>query len=196
MTSRLASPVEIDSYTDMVERLERQTVTIVQSDFLAQLEDNNAIFLLFGNAALIHIYLFMRDMPGGLPLAAKLSTRIFTILSFLSPPTFQTLQAVFPELMLWVFIMAGIGGIKTPNREYFARLTAQSSRQLGVDDADQLAGYLGEWLWSQLYRAPVTSNFWSAVGVARGKVGTGWETRVVRGDNSMATFNVLLEVGD
>lgn len=72
-----------------------------------------------------------------------------------------------------------------------------------MGDADQLAGYLGEWMWSQLYRAPVTGRFWRDVAVAvgigevvRGEGGGGWETRVVRGDNSMATFNVLLEVGE
>ena len=51
----------------MVERIERRVIEILQSKVVKSGNPKVSIFQIFGYAAIIHIYMFMRDIPRGLP---------------------------------------------------------------------------------------------------------------------------------
>jgi hypothetical protein len=100
----LVPRAEMISYSDMLELLERRVVRIVLSDELRSTTvnvSNCAVFSLFGNASLLHIYMFMRDLPRGLPFLQLLSSRIRQILE---REDIQRLKLQYPEMMLWIFI--------------------------------------------------------------------------------------------
>jgi hypothetical protein len=94
--------IEQMSYTDLTDYLERRVVRITQSEELkVPTLSNRAIFALFGNAALIHLYIFMRDLPRGLPFLHLLSSRIRHVLE---TEDTSRLELQYPEMMLWIFI--------------------------------------------------------------------------------------------
>lgn len=161
VTSRLSKPPEILSYSDMVERLERRTVNILQSAPL-KLGPNpdTAILLLFGNAALLHIYTFMREMPLGISFLSTLSQRVRHTISSLPSGVLNELQNLYPELCLWIYIMAGIGTIGTEDRIYFARLARDFCEGIEASGVDGVEGFLREWMWCEAYTGACTEAFW------------------------------------
>lgn len=105
MTSRLSKPPEILAYSDMVERLERLTVDILQLAALAIYDSDTAILVLFANVTLLHIYMFMREMPLGISFLSMLSRRIRRVLSSLAPIEVEKIQTLYPDVcgfMLWI----------------------------------------------------------------------------------------------
>ena len=94
--------IEMVAYSDMLDSLERRVVRIVQSDELRSTNSLNcSVFKIYGNAALLHIYLFLRDLPRGLPFLHLLSSRLR---ADLEGEDIAKLQLQYPEMMLWIFI--------------------------------------------------------------------------------------------
>jgi hypothetical protein len=104
MVIHFRKKVEVMSYSDMFERLERRIIAVVQSEVLKSGDQNSSIFVVFGNAALIHIYMFMRDIPRGLPFFHLLSARIRTTIE---AADLAHLHREYPEMMLWILMMGG-----------------------------------------------------------------------------------------
>jgi hypothetical protein len=180
------------SYSDMLERVERQVVNIVQSEPILSSSENLLIYRLFGNAALLHIYMFMRDLPRGLPFFHMLSNRIRQLLEVVD---IERLQMQYPEMVLWILIMGGLGGNGTPNRSWFASELAEACEASGVRGGNEVAFTLAEFIWTELYRSPVTMGFWNDVTIAQG-IGWGYEVRRLTDHVSAQTFNAPPEIMD
>jgi len=71
----------------------------------------------------------MRDLALALPFLHILSSRIREILE---KADFAKLQVQYPEMMLWIMIMGGVGGLETTERKWFAKLVADFRLALGV----------------------------------------------------------------
>jgi len=143
------------------------------------------IYLLFGNAAIIHIYMFMRDLPRGLPFFHLIAERLRSSIECIN---LLSLYEEFPELVLWVLVMGGLGGNGTPNRAWYATLLAQICLVDGIRVGNAIAHVLAEFLWSEWYRSPVTVGFWNDVARAQG-MHEGYEVRKITDHVSASTFN-------
>lgn len=175
---------DIDSYSDTLEYLERQIVAIIQSESLMLPKQETSILHLFSNAAILHIYIFMRDLPRGLPFRYLIADRIRCELEALD---IQSLLTPYPEMLLWILIMGGVGAIGASNKAWFAKVFAESCQTLGLRGGNEIAFTLKEFFWSELYRSPVTAPFWSDVAKVQG-VG-GYEVRRLTDHVSAQTFN-------
>ena len=181
----LKQRVEFLSYSDMVERLERRVITLVQSKVSKSPKQNGSIFVLFGNAALFHVYMFMRDLPRGLPFSNLLATHLRTSIE---AADLESLHNEYPEMMLWILMMGGLGSSSTTNRRWYAELLVQACMTSELRGGNAIAIALADFLWSELYRSPVTIGFWNDVAKAQGMDG-GYEERKVADHISVAAFN-------
>ena len=120
----------------------------------------------------MHIYIFMRDLSKDLPFIYLLSSRIRAVLE---KDDMEKLQRQYPEMMLWILIMAGVGGSPFSERDCFAILIVTFCQELGLHGGGQIASMLEDFLWLELYRSPVTGGFWTSVARAQG-FKTGYET--------------------
>jgi hypothetical protein len=161
----------------MIEHLERRCLAIIQSSTVHLTSSDLAVFPLFGNAALIHIMIFMRESPRRLPFARIISNRIRDSLQTIDLHLFQI---QYPELMLWVLIMGGLGGVGTENQAWFAGLLAEACRVAGVCGRREIEMCVGEWLWTRLYVDEVSEGFWGNYAVCQGVEGEGEVIRAGR----------------
>jgi hypothetical protein len=150
-------------YHAYIGRLVIRLVNIVQYDVPDSPIQNALIFRLFGNAALVHVVLFMRDAPMHHSFCELLSSRIRTTLEAINVPSFQ-LQ--YPEMMLWVLIMGGLGSIGTDDQWWFAKLVAEACLAQGIANTSEIAFFLSEFFWTDLYLYPMCSEFWDDVTMA------------------------------
>jgi len=182
----LTQRVEFASWSDMVERLERRVITLLRSEVLKSRNNPNfSIFKLFGHAAIFHIYMFMRDLPRGLPFYHLVSGRLR---ASIEAADLKHLQKEYPEMMLWIILVGGLGSTGTPNRGWYADLLAQACMASGLRGGNAIAYALAEFLWSELYRSPVTMGFWNDVARAQG-MGSGYDVKRLTDHISVATFN-------
>ncbi|KAG4415687.1 hypothetical protein IFR04_011192 [Cadophora malorum] len=135
MTSRLSKPPEILAYSDMVERLERLTVDILQLAALAISDSDTAILVLFANVTLLHIYMFMREMPLGISFLSMLSRRIRRVLSSLAPIEVEKIQTLYPDVCF-----AGLA------RRLCEAITLSQEEKESDLDVNDIEEYLREWL--------------------------------------------------
>jgi hypothetical protein len=156
-----------------IESLERQCLSVIQSPLLNpySLSPINSIYLLFGNAALIHIMVFMRESPRRLPFARILSDRIRVYLERVDVSVFQD---NYPELLMWICIMGGLGAVGTDNQSWFARMLAEAVRCAGMVEIRDLKIICGDWLWTKLYVDTFSEGFWTEF---EGAVGGGGRDR-------------------
>ena len=185
---------EIDNipFTDTAEHLERRLVPLTQLEPLSNQTQGCSIYVLFGYAALIHLYLFIRDCSKDLPFSHLLSRRIRTVLERVDT---QHLETQFPEMMLWIFIMGGLSGSPSLERVWFANRTAYFCSELGLCGGDQIKYMLDHFLWSEVYRSPVTERFWTEVAKAQGSV-VGYEVHRMVDCVSLVHFNAPADVDD
>jgi hypothetical protein len=183
---RLIQHRDIFSYTDMVERLERQVIALLQSEVLKSHTQTVSIFVLFGNAALLHIYMFIRDFPQGLPLIHRIAARIRTSID---NADMSYLHKEYPEMMLWILMMGGLGSAGTPNRGWYANLLAEACMASKHRGANAVVFGLTEFLWSESYRSPHTMGFWNDVAKVQGLDG-GYDVRRLTDDISVEGFNL------
>jgi hypothetical protein len=177
--------VDMVFYSDMLERLERRVARLIRHEALVSPSADLVIYLLFGYAATLHIYLFMRDLPRGLGFFHLISSRLRHLLECFE---LQGLYIQYPDMILWVLILGGLGGIGTSNREWFAHLVAEVCSISGLRRGDEVAFSLADFLWSELYRSPVTLGFWHDVAVAQG-IDEGYEVRWFTDHVTAQTFN-------
>jgi len=182
--------VEMKFYGDMVEQLERHVIRMLRHMSILLPITDLAIYRLFAYAAILHIYLFMRDLPRGLGFFHLISNRLRRLLECLNLPT---LYMQYPEMTIWILIMGGLGGIGTSSRVWFATLVAEVCSLSGLRGGDELALTLDDFLWSELYRSPMTLGFWNDVAVAQGIDGA-YEVRRPTDHVAAQTFNAPPEI--
>lgn len=161
---------ELGSLLDMTGQLERRLIKIVRSDDLDPPSHRTSIYKLFGNAALIHLVMFIRQAPTRLSLSNILSNRIRTLLETID---LGILQMQYPDMMLWILMIGGVGGVGTPNQVWFAKLLADACLAMGVQARTEIAFTLADFLWSDQYHGPVSIEFWNDVMAAQGEKGWG-----------------------
>ena len=168
--SHSTKKVEFESWSCMVERLERRTIAILQSEVLKPDRPKYAIFTLFARAAIFHIYMFMRDyIPRGLPFYIILSDRFRASIEAVD---LLYLHREYPEMIAWILLMGGLGSSNTSNRGWFAERFADFCVKAGLQGGSAISYALNEFLWTELYRSPVTAGFWNDVARAQGVDGT------------------------
>ena len=177
--------IENIPFTDTADRLERNIIPFTQVDPLSKSTQQFAIFTLFGYAALIHMYLFMRDCSKDLPFSHMLSNRTRMVLEQIDMPIFEK---QFPEMMLWIYIMGGLSGSSVSERVWFATRVTDFCFESGLFGGNDIAATLHDFLWSELYRSPVTRRFWEEVAKAQG-FHTGYEVRRLADHVSVTCFN-------
>jgi hypothetical protein len=179
-------------FTDTADCLERRMIPLIQ--LKPQPESNHkdlSIFKLFGYAAFIHIFIFVRDCSKDLPFSHLLSSRIRNLLG---TPNKKQLETQYPEMMLWIYLMGGLSGSPSAERVWFAEQVAELGLELGISEGDQLASMLEGFLWSELYRSPVTRRFWDEV--AKKQACDGYEVRRLPDHVSFVAFNAPPDFDD
>ncbi|KAG0650437.1 hypothetical protein D0Z07_3150 [Hyphodiscus hymeniophilus] len=186
----LVSRVDIVPYSDMVQRLEYRLVAIIQADDLRVPSQDLVIYTLFAHAAVVHISMFLRDLAKNLPFFYLLSLRIRNILEKVD---ISKLKTEYPEIMLWVFTIAGLCGSPESERAWFATLVADFCIELGFYGVHEIGVFLSNFFWSELYRSPTTTGFWKEVALAQRLQGR-YDTRRISDHISLAIFNVSEEI--
>jgi hypothetical protein len=181
----LTRKVEFASWSDMVERLKRRVIALLQSEVVKSGNPKLCIFVLFGNAAILHISMFMRDLSQSIPLYKLLSSRLRASIEAVD---LAYLHTQYPEMMLWILLIGGLGSTGTPNRGWYAGLFAQTCVALGLRGGNAIAYALTDFLWSELYRSPMTIGFWNDVARAQGVEG-GYDAKMLTDHISVAVFN-------
>jgi hypothetical protein len=101
----------------------------------------------------------------------------------------------FPEFMMWILIMGGLSGSPSMERVWFANHVACFCQQLGICSGNQINSLLDSFLWSELYRSPVTQRFWTSVAKAQGSV-EGYEILRMTDCVSLVYFNAPPDFDD
>jgi transcription factor-like protein len=183
--------VEYQSWSDMVERIERRVIELLQSKIVKSGNPKVSIFQLFGYAAIIHIYMFMRDIPRGLPFFILISGRLRSSIEALN---LEQLHKVYPEMVIWILLMGGLGSSGGPNRGWYAKRFAETCMAAGLRGGNSIAYALAEYLWSDLYRSPVTIGFWNEAARAQGMNGGSFDVKRITDHLSVAAFNAPPEM--
>ncbi|KAE9364208.1 hypothetical protein N431DRAFT_431140 [Stipitochalara longipes BDJ] len=144
-------------------RLVGRLLNIVHHDLPPSRNQNDKIYALFGNAALSHIVMFLRSKPLHQSFSELFSERIRGTLEIVDLPTFQM---QYPEMMLWILIIGGMGAIHTKSQWWFAQLVAESCLAIGIVTTAEIAFFLTEFFWTDLYLDPVFMEFWDDVATA------------------------------
>jgi hypothetical protein len=155
------------SFLAAVERLERRITKLLRLGSLDVPNEDSLIYKLFGCAALIHIIIIIRQNPyplSMLPFCNLFSTQIRTLLE---TSNLRALQIKYPEMILWVLLLGGIGGVRTPNQASCANLLVDACLVSGVRTRTEIALSLAEFLWTDLYLTPFSMGFWEKFGAAQ-----------------------------
>jgi hypothetical protein len=62
--------------------------------------------------------------------------------------------------------MGGFGSIGTENKWWYAKLVAESCLATGIAKTTEIAFFLTEFFWTDLYLYPIYTEFWDDVVVA------------------------------
>jgi hypothetical protein len=73
-----------------------------------------------------------------------------------------------PEMTLWFLIIGGIVASESPEPSWYAKQVAELCLTLGVYGGTHVASMLDGFIWSELYRSPMTKDFYNDVGKLRG----------------------------
>jgi hypothetical protein len=160
-------------------------VALLLSEVVRSGKPKLSIFKLFANAVIFHINMFMRDLPRGLPFYNLLSDRLRVNLEAVD---LVYLHKEYPEMILWILLMGGLGSSGTPNRQWYANLFAEICISSGLRGGNAISHALAGFLWTELYRTPVTIGFWNDVARAQGIEG-GYDVRTLTAHVSVAVFN-------
>lgn len=116
-------------YNNILIGFERRLISILRAKELIHPTRELSIYPLFANAAILHIYIFLRDLSKGLPFVHLISPRIRTILESIDV---SRLKVQYPEMLLWIFMMGGLCGADASERSWFAAMVAGFCLELGV----------------------------------------------------------------
>jgi hypothetical protein len=158
------SEMEFQSLQSYCTQLMYRLIALIQYEIPHPLNRNAVVFRLFGNAAVAHILMFTYNLPPRSGTHVLMSTRIRASLEFIDIRAFQL---AYPEMMLWIIMIGGLGSLGTEDQEWFIQLLAQSCHGAGIDGTAELALSLTEFLWSGFYLGPIFDEFWDDVAVAR-----------------------------
>jgi hypothetical protein len=146
-------------------RVEYRLGMLIRLQSISALTQKLAIFVLFGMAGYLHSTIFGHDFSRRMPLCNVLSSRLRTVLEKMD---WKLLEVQYPEMMLWIYIVAGLAGNSSSEEPWFATKVAEFCIEKGLVGGDNIAFALQEFLWTELYRSPVTLSFWSKVAKAQG----------------------------
>jgi len=181
---------EFKTHMDILEILERRLVKLIQEPCLKSPTQELAIYKLFGYASLQHSLAFLHDQIG-LPLLRLQSDRMREVLEMVDAPS---LTKQYPEMILWVLVMGGIGGFGSSGQIWWANQVASLCVSLKIRGGVEISAILREFLWTELYQSPAIEKFWTHVAEAQGIVG-GYEIRRLGDDVSLGMFNVISMIG-
>jgi hypothetical protein len=146
-----------------ISRFVNRFLGIVHYDLPPSRNQNDQIYALFGNAALSHIVMFLRGKPLRHSFSVLLSERIRAGLEMADLPSFQM---QYPEMMLWILIIGGLGAVKTQSQWWFAQLVAESCLATGIARTSEISFFLEEFFWTDQYIHPTFTEFWDDVAIA------------------------------
>ena len=86
------------------QRLERRAQKLIATECSNDSCPDYSIYAVFGYAIAIHIYYFLRNVPRGAPFFHLMSSRIRERLEKVN---LVMLQFQYPEMVLWILVMAG-----------------------------------------------------------------------------------------
>jgi hypothetical protein len=155
---------DFSSSITSIECLQRQVIILSQSKYLESQDPVMFIYRLFCNAALIHIIMFIRESPLRLRICPILSVRVK---EDMQSADWQSIQKKFPEMVLWSILMGGLGCIGTDNRQWFTNTLVDTCFASSIRGMNAIEAALSEFLWSDLYRSPITAEFWDAMALAQ-----------------------------
>jgi hypothetical protein len=155
---------DFSSRVTSIECLQRRVILLAQSNYLESPSPEMLVYRLFYNATLIHIIMFIRESPLRLRVCPILSARIQ---EDVQRANWHYFQSEFPQMMLWVILMGGLGGIGTVERQWFTNLLIDTCRASAIRGTGAIETALSEFLWSDLYRSPITTEFWDGVALAQ-----------------------------
>ncbi len=135
-------------------------ISLIQYNAMNQ---NGLVFRLFGNAAVAHILMFTYNMPPRSDTHVLISTRIRASLESID---LQAFQNAYPEMILWVIMIGGLGSVGSDDQEWYIQLLAQLCCATGIAGTAELALSLAEFLWSEFYLGPIFEKFWDDFAVA------------------------------
>lgn len=151
----------LQSYcTQLIYRL----IALVQYKIPNSRNQNALVYRMFGNAAVAHILMFTYNLPPRTDTHVLMSTRIRTNLEMIN---IQAFQIAYPEMMLWIIMIGGLGSLGTEDQGWFIKLLAESCRVAGIAETAELAVFLTEFLWSEFYLGPIFNEFWDDFAVAQ-----------------------------
>jgi hypothetical protein len=188
---RLGANLDGIAHDDILELLERRLIAIIQDELMIHPTPELSIYPIFAYAAIIHSYLLVHDLSRGLPFINLMSRRIRDLLESID---ITQLTVPYPEMMLWVLIMAGIGGNDATELHWFAKLVAELCLTIGIHGGVQIASMLEGFIWSELYRSPMTMTFWNDVARSEGFKGS-YEVKKLADHVAVAIFNTPPGIG-
>jgi hypothetical protein len=148
----------LQSYcTQLIYRL----IALIQFDARSP---NSLVFRLFGNAAVAHIFMFTYNLPPRSDTHVLMSTRIRANLEMIDVQVFQN---AYPEMMLWVIMIGGLGSIGTEDQAWYIRVLAQFCFATGIAGMDEIALSLTEFVWSEFYQGSIFDEFWKDYAIVR-----------------------------
>ena len=150
-----------------VERLERRITKLLRLGCLDVPNEDSLIYKLFGSAALIHTIIIIRQNPYPLSMLPFCNLFSIQIRTLLETTNLQALQIKYPEMILWILMLGGIGGVRTPNQAWCANLLVDACIVSGVRTRTEIALSLAEFLWTDLYLGPFSMGFWNKFGAAQ-----------------------------
>lgn len=178
-------------FTDTASSFEHRLILLQQVEPSSSPSQRLSVFMLFGYAAFLHIFIFVRDCSKDLPFSHLLSLRIRTILEKVD---MKQLQRQYPEMMLWILLIGGLSGNLLSEQVWFAKLVSDYCLELGLCGGDGIASFLEKFMWSELYRSPVTQRFWEQISKAQGSE-TGYEVRRLPDTIAFISFNASPDFG-
>jgi hypothetical protein len=158
---------EAESFLAMVERLERRISKLLRSERLDLLNENSLIYKLFGSASLIHITTILRQNPYPLSMLPFCNSMSIQIRKLLETTNLHALQIKYPEMILWILMLGGIGGVNTPNQAWCANRLVDACLVSGVRTKAEVALSLTEFLWTDQFLGPFSMGFWNKFGAAQ-----------------------------
>jgi hypothetical protein len=161
---------ELQPLLDMAGQLDRRLLKLILSDCLDPPSQTTVIYKLFGNAALIHQVMFIRQAPTRLSLSNIVSSRIRTLIEAID---LTALRIQYPDMVLWILMIGGIGGVGTPDQRWFAERLAYACLAAGVRARTEIASTWANFLWTDQYLGSVSVEFWNDVTRAQGAKGWG-----------------------
>jgi hypothetical protein len=164
---KVSPPDEIGNvlFSDTSASIEHRLGRLIQLQSISAPRQKLSIYVLFGMAGYLHSTIFGHDFSRRMPLCNTLSSRLRAVLE---KTDWKLLEIQYPEMILWIYIVAGLAGNSSSEEPWFATKVAEFCLNRGLVGGDNIAFTLRDFLWTELYRSPVTLSFWSKVAKAQG----------------------------